>query len=191
MNKNFMRKDILNKRKALSQKEVILKSNKISELLLSTDFYLKSHTIMTYIDFRNEVMTEKIIRESLETEKDIVIPISIVETKDILLSQLLDFDKELTTGAYGILEPRQEYIREVKPESIDLVLVPGVAFDRRGSRIGYGGGYYDRFLKKLDKSIPKVALAFDMQLAEIVYRDNHDIPMDYIITENEIIHCVK
>lgn len=191
MNKNFMRKDILNKRKALSQKEVMLKSNKISELLLSTDFYLKSHTIMTYIDFRNEVMTEKIIRESLETEKDIVIPISIVKTKDILLSQLLDFDKELTTGAYGILEPRQEYIREVKPESIDLVLVPGVAFDRRGSRIGYGGGYYDRFLKKLDKSIPKVALAFDMQLAEIVYRDNHDIPMDYIITENEIIHCVK
>ncbi|WP_202708432.1 5-formyltetrahydrofolate cyclo-ligase [Sporosalibacterium faouarense] len=189
MDKNSLRKDILDKRKGLSKDELELKSEKIKKLLLSSKFYQNPQSIMVYIDFRNEVKTEGIIKESLKVDKDIILPISIVETRELLLSKLMDYDKELSPGSYGILEPKQEFIREVKHDVIDLVLVPGVAFDRRGYRIGYGGGYYDRFLSKLDKSVPKVALAFNVQMVDYAYEDDHDIPVDYIITENEIIEC--
>lgn len=189
MNKKILRQELLKKRSSLTIDEVVDKSADIAELLFSTDFYKKSKYIMCYIDFRNEVKTEEIIRTSLENGKKIIIPISVVKTRQLILSQLLDYDKELESGTYGILEPKKEFIRRVSPELIDLVLVPGVAFDRRGYRIGYGGGYYDRFLPKVKRSTPKVALAFDIQMVEYVKKGRYDIPMDYIITEKEIIKC--
>src|SRR5690606_18895751 len=120
-------------------------------------------------------------KTALNEGKNIIIPISVVETRQLILSQLMDYDKELEAGTYGILEPKKEYIREVNPELIDLVLVPGVAFDRKGYRIGYGGGYYDRFLTRIDDSVPKIALAFDLQIVAQVKKGRYDIPMDYII----------
>ncbi|SCG83897.1 5-formyltetrahydrofolate cyclo-ligase [Proteiniborus sp. DW1] len=191
MDKRALRSEILSKRKALSKEEVNKKSSAISNLLFSTEQYKKSKYIMCYIDFRNEVRTEEIIRMALNEDKNIIIPISIVETKQLVLSQLLDYDKELESGTYGILEPKKEFIREVNPELIDLVLMPGVAFDRRGYRIGYGGGYYDRFLTRIVDSVPKIALAFDLQLVPHVRKGRYDIPVDYIITEKEIIKASK
>ena len=187
MNKRTLRSEILNKRKSLSKDDVNGKSSAISKLLFSTDEYRSSKYIMCYIDFRNEVRTEEIIRTALKEGKNIIIPISVVETRQLILSQLLDYDKELEAGTYGILEPKKEFIREVNPELIDLVLMPGVAFDRRGYRIGYGGGYYDRFLTKIDKSVPKIALAFDLQMVPHVVEGRYDIAVNYIITEKEIV----
>lgn len=187
MDKRTLRSDMLKKRKSLSQVALLEKSSSISELLFSTEQYKNSRYIMCYIDFRNEVKTEEIIRTALKDSKNIIIPISVVKTRQLILSQLYDFDKELEAGTYGILEPKKEYIREVKPELIDLVIMPGVTFDRRGYRIGYGGGYYDRFLAGIHKSVPKIALAFDLQMVPHVKKGRYDIPVDYIITESEII----
>ncbi|WP_352418682.1 5-formyltetrahydrofolate cyclo-ligase [Proteiniborus sp.] len=191
MDKRTLRSEILNKRKALSKEEVINKSSDISSLLFSTEQYKNSKYIMCYIDFRNEVRTEEIIKSALNEGKNIIIPISVVETKQLILSQLMDYDKELEAGTYGILEPKKEFIREVNPELIDLVLMPGVAFDRRGYRIGYGGGYYDRFLTKIDDPVPKIALAFELQMVPHVREGRYDLPVDYIITEKEIIKSSK
>jgi len=191
MDKKTLRSEILNKRKALSKKEVFEKSSAIAKQLFSTKQYKNANYIMCYIDFRNEVRTEEIIRTALNEGKNIIVPISVVETRQLILSQLLDYDKELEAGTYGILEPKKEFIREVKPEVIDLVLIPGVAFDRRGYRIGYGGGYYDRFLAKINSSVPKIALAFELQMVPYIKKGRYDIPMDYIITENEIIKASK
>lgn len=191
MDKRTLRSEILNKRKALSKEEVINKSSDISSLLFSTEQYKNSKYIMCYIDFRNEVRTEEIIKSALNEGKNIIIPISVVETKQLILSQLMDYDKELEAGTYGILEPKKEFIREVYPELIDLVLMPGVAFDRRGYRIGYGGGYYDRFLTKIDDPVPKIALAFELQMVPHVREGRYDLPVDYIITEKEIIKSSK
>lgn len=191
MDKNELRKKILKRRKELSNKDIVYLSNKIIDLLINTILYKNANYIMTYIDFRNEVKTEKLIKKSLEIGKKIIIPISLIESKKLLLSELKDYDKELTTGAYGILEPKKKYIREVTPEILDLIIVPGVVFDKRGYRIGYGGGYYDRFLLNINKSVPKVALAFDFQIVEKINEEKHDIPVDYIITEKGIIKCLK
>lgn len=190
MDKKSLRNEILNRRKSLSKESLVEKSSEISKLLFSTDNYKNSKYIMCYIDFRNEVKTEEIIKTALYEGKNIIIPISVVETRQLILSQLFDFDKELEAGTYGILEPKKEFIREVNPELIDLVLMPGVAFDRRGYRIGYGGGYYDRFLTRIEKSVPKIALAFDLQIVPHVREGRYDVPVDYIITENEIIKCI-
>lgn len=191
MNKQSVRKEILEKRKSMSKDEAVSKSNDVTKFLLSTDAYKNANTIMAYIDFRNEVNTEKLIKKAIEDGKKIVIPISIVETRQLVLSELIDYDNELESGAYGILEPKKEFIRETDPKSVDLVLIPGVAFDRRGFRIGYGAGYYDRFLERVRPDVSKIALAFDLQMVPFAYEDSHDVPVDMVITESEIINCER
>jgi len=189
MDKNTLRKEILEKRKLLSPIELIHKSSQITELFFHSEFYHKSKYLMTYIDFRNEAKTEDLIRKSIKDGKNVIIPISVPETRGLILSKLNDYDNELDKGTYGILEPKEEFIRPISPELVDLILIPGVAFDKRGFRIGYGGGYYDRFLKKIDPSIPRIALAFNLQIIEKVAEGRFDMPVDYIITENEVIKC--
>jgi 5-formyltetrahydrofolate cyclo-ligase len=108
-----------------------------------------------------------------------------------LVSEIIDFDKELELSYYDILAPKDEYIRIVSPKVVDLVLVPGVAFDKRGYRVGYGGGYYDRFFNKLEKGVIKIGLCYEMQILPEVPTDIYDIPIDYIITEKGLINCTQ
>lgn len=144
---------------------------------------------MVYIDFRNEVETNLIIDDLLTQNKEVCIPISVPKTKEMILSKIINPQKELIKGTYGILEPKEEYIRKVDPDTLDLIIVPGVAFDKDGYRIGYGGGYYDRFLDKLSKATPSIGIAFDLQILHKVPKDFFDHPVDFIVTEKEIILC--
>ncbi|WP_129598392.1 5-formyltetrahydrofolate cyclo-ligase [Anaerophilus nitritogenes] len=187
--KENIRKNILQKRKNLSVEEVNKKSKEIFEHLKSFSSYNNAHNVMVYMDFRNEVKTDKIIEDLLSQNKKVVLPISIKETRQLLLSELRDPKKELSVSSYGILEPKENFIREVNPKTIDLVLVPGVAFDRSGFRIGYGAGYYDRFFQNIHHPIISIALAFDLQIIDKVPTHSLDYPVDYIITEKEIITC--
>lgn len=191
MSKENVRKEILVVRKVLSTEELIEKSKSVTERFLSTDLYKNANTIMAYIDFRNEVQTEKIIKTAIADGKRIVIPISIVETRQLVLSEIINYDSELEAGAYGILEPKEEYLREVKPEIVDLVLIPGVAFDERGYRVGYGAGYYDRFLERVRTDASKIALAFELQMVDYAHEDSHDVPVDIIITEDRVLKCLR
>lgn len=191
MNKIELRKEYKKKRSALSKDNVVCMSEAIKKSLFDLNIYKNSSTIMSYVNFSSEVITEGIIKESIIQGKKIGIPISIPETRQLLVSQLKDFDKELELSHYNILAPKEEYIREIEPKEIDLVLVPGVAFDRDGYRIGYGGGYYDRFLCKLNPKAVTIALAFSIQLIDKVPKGKYDLPMDYILTEKELIVCNK
>lgn len=187
--KKILRTEVLNNRKSMDSADVKAKSDSIIDSLLNSEFYKDSKVIMAYIDFRNEVQTERFIKQAVADKKRVVIPISVVETRQLILSEIIDYDSELESGAYGILEPKPEFIREVDPLLIDLVLVPGVAFDKKGFRIGYGAGYYDRFLERVRADIPKVALAFELQMVEDAHPDAHDFPVEYIVTEAGVIAC--
>lgn len=191
MSKENVRKETLERRKAISVDELVKKSESISEKFLSTEIYKNANTIMAYIDFRNEVKTEKIIKTAIADGKRVVIPISVVETRQLILSEIINYDIELGEGTYGILEPRKEYIRETDPCLVDVVLIPGVAFDERGFRVGYGAGYYDRFLEKVREDTSKIALAFELQMVEYAYEDSHDVPVEMVITEDRIVKCVR
>ena len=142
---------------------------------------------MFYVNKDNEVRTEEMIKESLRMGKKVAVPITRVKEKNLEPSLLTDYDLELSPGTYGILEPTEEYIRPISPEEIDLIIVPGVAFDRLGSRLGFGGGFYDNFLKRLPSSTTRIALAFQLQIVEQVPCEEKDQPVDIIITGEENI----
>lgn len=189
--KKIIRQEILNLRKVLTAEEVASKSESIFNRLASSPMFVKSKNVMVYMDFKNEVRTHLIIDYLLKNEKRTVVPITISGTRNMILSQLLDPNKELERNSYGIPEPKPQYVRKVNPELLDLVIVPGVAFDIGGYRIGYGGGYYDAFFNKLEKPIISIALAFDLQIIESVPVEDHDRPVNYIFTESRIIDCKK
>lgn len=185
--KKSIRNHILDKRSNLGENNHISFSKDIINKLYESDLYSDSKIIMTFISFGDEVDTHEFIKKSLKDGKRIVVPITFPKTKEIRPSELFDFN-ELKIGFYNILTPKDEFIRFIDPKEIDLIVVPGVGFDRNGFRVGYGGGYYDRFLSKYPDAV-KLGIAFDLQLIDEVPKEDFDIPVDLILTENEIIHC--
>lgn len=190
LDKKVLRDKMLEERSKLSHEEIMIKSRAIRDKLFSLKKYQKSNFIFSFISFKDEVNTHDIIRQSLSVGKRVGVPITIPKERKLLVSEILDFDNELEIGYYNILSPKKGYIREVSPNLIDLVLVPGLIFTPTGYRIGYGGGYYDRFFSE-NKEIFKIGLCYEMQIAPEVPRGKYDIPVDYIITEERIIDCTN
>lgn len=188
LDKKALRENMIIRRKNLSEKERMFKSNKIKEKLFNLEQYKKANFIFSFISTEEEVNTHDIIKESISSGKRVGVPVTIPKEKKLIVSEIRDFDKELEVGYYNILTPKKEYIREVSPEKIDIVLVPGLIFRKDGYRIGYGGGYYDRFLSNI-KSVIKIGICFEMQILEDIPIDDYDIPVDLIITEERIIDC--
>ena len=191
MDKKVIRKKMLEERAKISSNDILEKSSAIKDTLFSLSQYKESNFIFSFISFKDEVNTHEIIKDSIAIGKKVGVPISVPKTKELLVSEIIDFDKELELSYYDILAPKDEYIRIVSPKVVDLVLVPGVAFDKRGYRVGYGGGYYDRFFNKLEKGVIKIGLCYEMQILPEVPTDIYDIPIDYIITEKGLINCTQ
>ncbi len=164
-------------------------SRRVAGHLWDMPEFKAAHTVFFFISFRSEVSTEPMIRRAIAEGKRVCIPYTYPETKAMVASRLLDFDAELQVGNYDILEPKEEFIRPVAPADIDLIITPGVAFDVHGGRLGYGGGYYDRFFAQRKEACPLVALAFEMQMMEEVPRGDHDQPVDAVVTEERVIDC--
>jgi 5-formyltetrahydrofolate cyclo-ligase len=186
--KKSLRKDVLSKRQSLSSQEVGEKSDNIHKLLFQLKYFQDAGVMMVYVDFRNEVKTAAIITTALNQGKRVVIPVC-KEAGQLIPSEVYQFPEDLEPGTWGILEPKPGRLRPVEPGEIDLVLVPGVAFDQRGNRLGYGAGYYDRFLAKASPSATFVALAYELQVVEDVFPVEHDMPVHYILTEDRLIDC--
>ncbi|MCI0705804.1 MAG: 5-formyltetrahydrofolate cyclo-ligase [Planctomycetia bacterium] len=147
-------------------------------------------TVMWYVDAGSEVRTRHTLPEALASGKRIVVPWCVVETNELELFLLEDMS-ELIEGAYKILEPKPELrelpTKKVKAEELDLVMVPGTAFDLRGARMGQGKGYYDRLLATARPDAPLVALAFDCQIFDEIPVAPHDVFMDLVLTESRMI----
>lgn len=155
----------------------------IARELWNLDAYRRAGRLMTYVAFKKEVQTETIIREALSQGKQVAVPLCSKPERRLIASRLLDFPGDLAAGTWGIPEPRPEALRPLDPKTLDLVLVPGVGFDRQGYRLGYGGGYYDRFLRRLAPGCLCVGLAFSLQVVDELPREHHDRPVDLVITE--------
>ncbi len=190
MNKEEIRRDILKKRYSLSKNDIRNKSQQVFLHLAETVEYINSQNIMFYVATRSEAQTEEMIKMSIKMGKNVFVPIILPECLNLAPSKIFDFDIELEKGKKGILEPKKEYYRLFPPENIDLIIIPGVAFDLNGNRIGRGFGYYDNFLKKVCSSAKIVALAFEMQIVKEIPNDKNDIPVHGIITEKRIIISV-
>lgn len=181
--KREWRRRILEEREALPAERVKAGSFAIARKLWNLAAYQRAGSLMTYVAFKKEVQTEAIIREALSQGKKVAVPLCSRPERQLIASRLLDFPGDLAPGTWGIPEPKPETLRPLDPCSLDLVLVPGVAFDRQGYRLGYGGGYYDRFLKRLAPGCVCVGLAFSLQVVDVLPREDHDRPVDLVITE--------
>ncbi|MBM7556289.1 5-formyltetrahydrofolate cyclo-ligase [Halanaerobacter jeridensis] len=189
MTKEEQREKLLEIRNNLSTTEVKEKSKLIKKRLFATEEYNTAQTILIYISFNNEVRTKAIIKKLLAEDKRVIVPITDTEEKRLYLSELKNFEQELTpSSTYGILEPKPEYRRLINKEELDLIIAPGVGFDDSCNRIGYGGGYYDRLLAS-DPQVLTIALAFSEQLAEQIKTSCHDQKVEKIITDKKIISC--
>lgn len=188
MNKIFLREQILEIRKNLNDQNVESYSNIIINTLLKSELYKKASNIMSYVSFNNEVNTHRFIVKAIEDGKKISVPY--IDNKNkIMLPCLIDDIDELVPGYFGILSPDPNKLKIIDAKSIDLVIVPGACFDINGYRIGYGGGYYDKFLPLLRKDASSIGLAFSFQVIDKVPYEKYDIPVDFIVTEKDFIEC--
>jgi len=187
--KKEIRRQIISQRLALSADELRLKSEQITGLTLNLPAWQQARTVMIYLPFRQEVDTTGLISRTFAEGKQVVIPVCMENPRRLLASRLLDIEEDLAPGAWGILEPKPEALRPVCPAEIDLVLVPGVAFDRCGNRLGYGAGYYDRFLRSLSPKAKAVAIAYQLQVLGHIETEEHDHPVDLLVTEEGVIDC--
>lgn len=184
-----IREKYLSLRNSMPEIDADKKSLAIINRLISTAEFEASSLIMCYASFGNEVRTGWFIRYCLDQGIRIAVPVieKAQGRKEIFASEVFDADRELVAGTWGIPEPRREFYRRIKPEDIDTLVIPGVAFDFQKNRIGFGAGYYDRFLTQIRRGCIKIGVAYELQLQELIPVCGHDVRMDIIITEGRII----
>jgi len=181
LKKQKLREEILKRLHSISKEEKEKKVRELKNKLFSLKEFKKAKCVMFYVSKHYEVNTHEMIDESIVMGKKVVVPVTLKEEKMLKPSELRDREKELIKSHYGIHQPREEHIRLVSLEEVDLMVVPGLAFDKSGHRLGHGGGYYDRFLEKAPPTIFTVGLAFDFQIMDELPRHDTDIPVDKVI----------
>jgi 5-formyltetrahydrofolate cyclo-ligase len=184
--KKVMRKALLALRDSLQREIRTAKDRHIRDRLTGLEEFRKARTVLLYASFRSEVDTFGLMRESLSSGKRTVLPKVDREARDLMLFAIAD-PSELRPGFLGIPEPAMRETNRVGLTDIDLIVVPGAAFDEYCNRIGYGGGYYDKLLSR--KRSPAVALCYDEQIVPLIEAEAHDIRVDKIVTDTRIIDC--
>ena len=184
--KRGLRRSVIEKRDALPASERETASGAIARAVMDLDEMQEATTVHLFASFGSEVDTRPIIEGLLETGRRPVLPV-VIPGQWTLEHAAITSLSDLEPGFRDIPEPRASCPR-VGPDVIDLVIVPGVAFGRDCGRMGYGGGFYDRFLAACPA--PRVAVAFSLQIVDEVPRDEHDLPVHAIVTESEIIKAV-
>ena len=175
MNKAELRKEIRAKKRAMTEEEIIAKSHNLCEKFLRCDAYQNTKSLYGYLPYNQEVRTWELLQKALEDGKRVAVPK--VYGEEMRFIYITDFS-QVSDGYCGIPEPLSD--GPVAEDRDALVLMPGLAFDREGHRIGYGGGFYDRFLSA-EPTHPTVALCYDFQLAEELPTEEFDIPVDLVI----------
>jgi 5-formyltetrahydrofolate cyclo-ligase len=183
--KKAVRQAALLRRDALSDGERRERSTVIAYLLSSLDEVREAQTLMAYASFRSEVDTSQFMTWCLQHGKRLALPrVAGARAMDTCLVH--DLDADLESGAWGIPEPSARLSR-LSPGEIDIVIVPGVAFDRKGGRLGYGGGYHDKYMMGLRARVRRIAVAFEAQVEDVVPRGAHDLTMDVLVTEEGVL----
>lgn len=173
------------KRKSITEKFRRSASDKIINTLITKFLTDDIAMIMTYIATKGEVDTYPLIKYGLDKGVGICVPRTFKQTNEMEPVRINDLDRDLQPGSYGIPEPVTELTKSVSISDIDIVIVPGVAFDESGYRLGFGGGYYDKFINSLAPSTKNIALAYEFQIFEKLPRDSWDKPVHAIITEKQ------
>lgn len=187
--KKQIRRDILKIRRDMNIEIKDSYDKIIEEKFFKSSFYKEAQNIFIYISYDSEINTKRIISRAIKEGKNIYVPRTEFSTKLMNAVKINNFDN-LIESRYGILEPKKEE-PFINPNDLDLIVVPGVAFDKNGGRVGYGAGYYDRYFKRIDNQnkfrVTKFALIYDFQLIDEVPTDEEDVLVDAVLTEKQFI----
>jgi len=185
MIKKELRKSALLIRSGFSAQQVADASDQIMNKLLKHPWYRQCSTLFIYVSMDNEVFTHKLIQKAIDDGKRVCVP-RVIPGKHMEAVPILNMHSDLAKGFFNVLEPVAG-LPSVSPVEVDLVVVPGLLFDREGYRIGYGGGYYDKYLTSIAQHCHTVGLIFQALLIEKLPREAHDEKVMLVITENEMI----
>ena len=189
MDKKSLREQIINKRAGFDSNYVKNVSKRIFDAIKKMDIYKKSDVIMVYVSFMNEVNTHDFIIYALKEGKTVITPICNNENKTLMLAKTFEFPKGFKKTKYGILEIPKTKAVVVDIKDIDLIITPGLAFTSSGKRLGYGGGFYDRLLSEKRSDVLTVCSAYKEFVLNDLPTDEHDVGVDYLVTDEEIIKC--
>lgn len=179
--KEVIRKKLREALLSLTWREVERRSKNVEKKIQNLSCYINAKCIMVYYPLKGEVNLLGMVRKALE-EKRVCFPF--IKEEELIPYQIQDLENDLVRGIFGIKQPLPQKARQVNERDLEMVIVPGLAFDRNRYRLGRGGGYYDRFLRKLDKKTKKVGVAFDFQILEnLPHHSSQDAKLDIIVTD--------
>lgn len=184
MRKQDIRKIIKRKREDLNRDIKEKLDVKIMDNFFNSEYISKSDVIFIYVSMESEINTINMINKLLDMGKRVAVPKVISDKKEMVALEIKSLSELNESGAFGILEP--DMSKKNIGDEVDLVIVPGLAFDKRGYRVGYGGGFYDKFLEKYN-TIRRVCLCYNFQIIDNIPYEDFDEKVDVIITEDELI----
>ncbi|MDP8263429.1 MAG: 5-formyltetrahydrofolate cyclo-ligase [Candidatus Ancaeobacter aquaticus] len=172
-------------RDALTKDEMVHKSSRIENHLMNVPEFVNARSVMMYVSKESEVCTHTILQWLVCNKKHVIVPYCKKGDNKIIAAHIKEYD-DLEIGAYGIMQPREDIIHVVNPETIEVCIVPGIAFDVKGHRIGYGKGCYDIFLHENASKKTKIGLCYQCQVVNEIKTDVHDVAVNVLVTENGI-----
>ena len=185
-----IRKTISQNMSDLPDEKISEKNQQVTQRLFEFANFMEASIVLLYINKENEVDSHEILRRCYDFNKIVVLPAFNTDKRSITPMKVDNPDADLMMGPRGILEPNPERCKIVSIEFVDIAIIPGLAFDEKGGRIGSGEGYYDRLIPKLAATTRKVALAFENQILPQIPMTSHDKHVDIIITEDRVIYKI-
>jgi 5-formyltetrahydrofolate cyclo-ligase len=188
--KQELRERFLAARTSLSDQQRREMSDRIARNAMELKALSDARAVMVYLNTRTEVATDTLVARLRQAGKRIVIPYVREISRDLGIAEVRNEDEETSVSVHNIREPLPEIRENFLKSDISVVVCPGVAFDRRGARVGRGKGYYDNFLRELSGRVPFVGLAFNCQISDEPFPfDYHDVPMTSVVTEQGVLNA--
>ena len=190
LKKQEIRNQVEEKLDALPEQEILEKYGLIEDQLFDFANFREAEVTLLYINHPHEVDTANILKRCSQSAKDIVLPLFNGDGNGTRLYKISDIEKDLRIGPANILEPDPDRCKPVPIDDVDIAIIPGIAFDEKGGRLGIGNGRYDRIISKLPITARKVSCATEEQMAPLIPMESHDKYVDIIITEKRIIYKI-
>lgn len=184
-----IREAMTQKRVDLSSVEIGLKSLEIGETIPALKTFQEAQDVLFFKSMPEEVQTDKMMEHALSIGKRIYLPVVDNQFKTLKITCVEDMKVEYGQGMFGILEPIESCRQYVDPDKLDCVITPGLAFDLKGGRLGFGGGYFDKLFDCLSFKTVRIGIAFDFQLIQKLPLDFHDQKVHWVVTENRTVKC--
>ncbi len=173
-----------------TEEELVEKYNRIEHKLFEFANFMEAQLAFLYTPMATEIPTQGIIKKALQIEKGVALPVFTGAKNVINLYKIGNFQKDLVAGDNDILEPNVEKCKKINLEEVDIAIIPGLAFDDKGGRIGFGNHYYTKLITKLPETCRKVSLAYEDQIVDQIQMESRKFTVDIIITDQRVIYKI-